>query len=89
MTKAGAFAGLIGGVVVFSITHGAVIDPAWFEPGPLRSAAEWLVRESPNPWSCAAMGEIASVGLTWGVSKLTQPLPDAHLDRLFGPAVAD
>ena len=47
-------------------------------------AAVWLARESANPWSCASMGEIFSVALTWGVSKLTQPLPADHLHRLFG-----
>ena len=30
------------------------------------------------------MGEIVSVLVTWGVSKLTQPLDRAHLDQMFG-----
>ncbi|HEY5680318.1 MAG TPA: sodium:solute symporter family protein [Pseudomonadales bacterium] len=85
VTKAGAFAGLVGGVTVFSIAHGGLVDPGWFEPGALRDAAAWLLREAPNPWSCAAMGEIVSIALTWGVSKLTQPLPSDHLTRMFGP----
>ena len=84
VTRAGAFAGLIGGVAVFSIAHSGVVNPDWFNPGVLRDAAAWLHREAPNPWSCAAMGELVSVALTWGVSKLTQPLPEAHLQRLFG-----
>lgn len=84
ITKAGAFAGLLGGVSVFSITHGAFIDPQWFAPGWLQNAALWLVAEAPNPWSCAAMGEIVSVGLTLAVSRITQPLPEAHLARMFG-----
>ncbi len=86
LTRAGAFAGLIGGVAVFSITHAGVVDPAWFNPGVLRDTAAWLHHEAPNPWSCAAMGELVSVLLTWGVSKLTKPLPEAHLQRLFGVA---
>ena len=84
VTKAGAFAGLLSGVTVFSVTHGGFIDPAWFEPGTLHDVAVWLAREAPNPWSCAAMGEIFSVALTWGVSKLTAPLPHAHVDEMFG-----
>ena len=84
VTRAGALAGLIGGAGVFSITHGAFIDPQWFEPGALQQVALWLEREAGNPWSCASMGEIVSVALTWSVSKLTQPLPGAHLERLFG-----
>ena len=89
ITKAGAFAGLIGGVTVFSITHGAFIDPNWFDPGRLQDIAVWLVREAPNPWSCAAMGEIVSVALTYAVSKLTQPLPDEHLTRMFGAVTGE
>ncbi len=83
VTRAGAFSGLIGGVTVFSILHSGVIDPQWFGPGAIRDAAAWLQREAPNPWSCAAMGEIVSVTLTWAVSKLTRPLPEEHLRSLF------
>ena len=51
----------------FLITHSGIIDPAWFAPGThCTMSASWLRIEAPNPWSCAAMGEIASVGLTWG-----------------------
>lgn len=89
ITKAGAFAGLLGGVTVFSVTHGAFINPDWFAPGMLQDAALWLVVEAPNPWSCAAMGEIVSVGLTWAVSKITQPLPEEHLTRMFGPVAEE
>ena len=88
VTKAGAFAGLLGGVSTFAITHGALIDPSWFGPGWWRDAAGWLETEAHNPWSCAAMGEIVSVALTWVVSRLTRPLPEDHLARLFG-AVGD
>ncbi|MCZ6618712.1 MAG: sodium:solute symporter family protein [Gammaproteobacteria bacterium] len=89
VTKWGAFSGLLGGVLVFSITHSGVVDPAWFAPGWLQDAAAWLKVEAPNPWSCAAMGELVSISLTWGVSKLTQPLPDEHLTRLFGPVAQE
>lgn len=84
VTRAGAFAGLISGVVVFSVTHGGFVDPAWFAPGMLHDAARWLQVEAPNPWSCAAMGELVSIAFTWGVSRVTQPLPAAHLDTMFG-----
>ena len=85
VTRAGAFAGLLSGVSVFSITHGGMIEPAWFEQGNLRTAAEWLAIQSPNPWSCASMGEITSVVFTFAVSKMTQPLPETHIERMFGP----
>ena len=84
VTKTGAFAGLLGGVSVFSITHGALIDPSWFDQGWLQDVAFWLATEAPNPFSCAAMGEIVSVTLTWAVSRVTQPLSGDHLARTFG-----
>ena len=84
VTKTGAFAGLIGGVTVFAITHAALIDPSWFDEGALRSVAEWLHEQAPNPFSCATMGEIVSVALTWGVSRVTRPLDTDHVDVMFG-----
>jgi sodium/proline symporter len=84
VTRAGAFAGFAAGAVVFGVTHGGLVDPEWFGPGALRTAASWLAAEAPNPWSCAAMGEIASVLATCSVSKLSRPLPPEHIAGLFG-----
>ena len=83
VTKAGAFAGLLAGGLTFIITFNAMINPAWFDAGMLRDVALWLEAESPNPWSCAAMGEVVSVLVTIVVSKLTVPLEQAHLERMF------
>ena len=84
VTKTGAFTGLLSGGITFIVTFNAMIDPAWFSEGVLKSAVEWMVAESPNPWSCAAMGELVSLTLTVVVSKLTQPLPGTHIQRMFG-----
>ena len=83
VTRAGAYAGLIGGITTFVILHAQLIDPNWFEAGFFLDAATWLYGEGPNPYSCAVMGEIVSVSLTFIVSKLTQPLPEDHLRTLF------
>ncbi len=88
VTRAGAFAGMLGGVGIFIVTHGALLEPAWFADGALRVGAEWLQGEAGNPWSCAAMGEIVSVTLTLVVSRLTRPLPEAHIKALFDDANA-
>lgn len=86
VTRAGCFAGLGGGAGVFIVTHSGVVSPEWFEAAPLRIAAVWLKGEAPNPFSCAAIGEIVSVMLTWGVSLFTTKLPSAHLAQMFpGP----
>ncbi len=83
VTRAGALWGLVSGAAVFGITHAGLIQPEQFGPGTLQSVAAWLAAEAPNPWSCASMGEIVSVAVTWSVSKLTQPLPAEHLEQLF------
>ena len=83
VTRAGAYAGLIGGITTFVILHAQLIDPNWFGQGFFFDAATWLYGEGPNPYSCAVMGEIVSVSLTFIVSKLTQPLPEDHLSALF------
>ena len=83
VTRAGAFAGLLSGGLVFIVTFNSMLDPAWFAPGPLHEALVWLAGEAPNPWSCAAMGEIVSLVATVTVSKCTRPLPEAHVERMF------
>lgn len=85
VTRHGAYAGLIGGIGVFIILHAQLLDPAWFGPGAIREAVTWLEGEGPNPYSCAVMGEIVSILLTVTVSKMTQPLPEAHLKEMFAP----
>ena len=57
VTKYGAFAGLISGGLTFILVFNRAIDPAWFAPGMLQNAVQWLVIESPNPWSCALLGK--------------------------------
>lgn len=83
VTRAGCFSGLAGGAGVFIVTHAGLISADWFEAAPLRIAAAWLEGEAPNPFSCAAIGEVISVLLTWSVSLCTAKLPNAHLAKLF------
>ncbi|NNL86331.1 MAG: sodium:solute symporter family protein [Myxococcales bacterium] len=86
VTRWGAIAGLVVGMGSFIILHAQLLEPSWF--GPASSVVAWLRAEGPNPYSCAALGEIASVITTWAVSCATQPLPSAHVQRLFGPTEA-
>lgn len=88
VTRAGAFAGLISGFGVFIIAHAQLIDPSWFTGSALETSALWLYGEGPNPYSCAVMGEIASVATTFIVSKLTRPLPEQHLNEMFGQSAS-
>ena len=83
VTLKGAYSGLLSGFIVFIIIHSQVLEPEWFVGVGLDGAVAWLRGEGPNPYSCAVMGEIVSVSVTFIVSKLTQPLPEAHLQALF------
>ena len=83
VTRAGAYAGLISGMGAFILFHSGWIVPVWFDGTWLFGVANWLALESPNPYSCAALGEIVSVIVTFAVSKVTTPLPQAHLEALF------
>ena len=83
VTKKGAYAGLIVGISTFTVLHAQLIDPAWFSAGMLQDLAAWLRGEGPNPFSCTALGEFASVTVTYAVSKATKPLPKAHVASVF------
>ena len=85
VTKRGAYAGLIAGFATFVILYLQLINPAWFEGmGFLHVAVSWLHGEGPNPTSCAAIGEVVGVATTFFVSKATAPLPQDHVDAMFG-----
>ncbi|MEM1245799.1 MAG: sodium:solute symporter family protein [Acidobacteriota bacterium] len=90
VTKTGAYAGLVLGMGTFITLHSGilagVVDAS--STYPLSGTLRWLVAEAPNPYSCAAIGELVSVGATWAVSKLTQPLDERHVASLFDTEAA-
>lgn len=83
VTRHGAYAGLISGFTTFLILHTQLLNPDWFANGTIHAAVTWLYGEGPNPFSCAVMGEIVSISFTVVVSRLSQPLPESHLDDIF------
>ena len=88
VTRAGAYAGLVCGLGTFILLHsgflGNFVGPE--STYPLSGIVRWLSIEAPNPFSCAALGEIVSVLATWIISKRTQTLPKEHLERMFDSA---
>ena len=86
VTLKGAFAGLVCGMATFVLLHSGLpwklVDAGAL--GALSPVAAWLADEAPNPFSCAALGEAVSVASTWAVSRLTRPLDEEHLERVFG-----
>lgn len=90
VTRQGAYAGLLAGFGSFVIFHAQLLDPGWFgTSGIVFDVVSWIHGEGPNPFSCAAMGEITGVVVTFLVSKLTKPLPPDHLDALFATKAVD
>ncbi|SVC09749.1 uncharacterized protein METZ01_LOCUS262603 [marine metagenome] len=91
VTKVGAYAGLVCGMVTFVVLHsgilGQIVGPE--STYPLSGVICWLAIEAPNPFSCAALGELVSVRATWGVSKLTQSLSKEYVESMFGPDAPD
>jgi len=83
VTRAGAVAGLVSGVVAFSVLHSGILDPTWLEGTRVAGILLWLQGEAPNPFSCAALGQLLSVVITVIVSLASSPLPREHLERLF------
>ena len=87
VTRKGAYAGLATGFFTFLILHVPsgldmqLLDPGWFGQGFFHNVVAWLNAEGPNPFSCAAMGEFVSIAVTFVVSKLTQPLTEAHVSE--------
>ena len=83
-TRAGALTGFFTGGLVFSLLKSASIKAIWFDDGSLAEAAIWLEAQAVNPFSCATLGIIAAVVAMVIVSLVTQPLDEAHLQRVFG-----
>jgi len=85
VTLAGAYTGLVSGMLTFVLLRSGlpwmIVDPGSL--GPLSGVAEWLAHYQINPYSCAVVGEVVSIAGTYVVSKLTQPLPESHVERLF------
>ena len=84
VTGAGAYAGLISGMAAFLILHSGALAYVYVPDSFLEPVFAFLLGEEQNPYSCAGLGEIVSVAVTYGVSKLTAPLPQDRIDQLFG-----
>ena len=84
VTRAGAITGFVTGAAAFVLAKAGLLPPAWFDGTPLHGAVLWLETQAPNPYSCAALGELVSVASTALVSVFTTPVSAEHLRRIFG-----
>lgn len=83
LTKAGAYAGFFSGAAVFLVLKMGFLDTEWASGTSVEVALNWLVAQTPNPFSCATLGILVSVFASIAVSHFTTPLPESHLKRIF------
>jgi Na+/proline symporter len=86
VTRAGALAGFWAGAVAFVAIHGGFLSTAWLEGTRLEAAGRWFEFNAASPYSAATLGGLVSVLVTVGVSRVTEPLPRAHLDAIDAAA---
>jgi Na+/proline symporter len=82
VTRAGALAGFWSGAVTFILVRGQILSGKWLEGTALEDFGRWFDFYATNPYSAATFGASASLFATAIVSRLTAPLPAAHLERL-------
>ena len=82
VTRAGALAGFWGGVISFVLIHSQILPLHWLNGTALENAARWFEYYSASPYSAATIGGVISIGLCYGVSKLTKPLSAEHLQQI-------
>ncbi|MBL4623303.1 MAG: hypothetical protein JKY89_12985, partial [Immundisolibacteraceae bacterium] len=85
VTRAGALVGFLGGASLFALLRsGLISDLLLTINGPVANAGQWLTGQVPNPYSCTALAMIGAVLITVITSLVTTPLPDDHLEKVFG-----
>ncbi len=86
LTATGALAGFITGAITFVILAGGFVIASGAEGSALYAVTGWLERQTPNAFSVGALGGVLCVLMCVLVSKLTRPLGEDHLKRVFDPA---
>lgn len=86
VTRAGGIAGFWAGALTFVLVFGEIVSGSWLAGTALESAGRWFDFYATNQYSAATFGALMSALVTIVVSKLTAPLPEAHVRRLFETA---
>ncbi|MFL2769879.1 MAG: sodium:solute symporter [Rhodospirillaceae bacterium] len=84
LTKAGAIAGFLSGASTFVIIAGGFITASGPDSTTLYSVTSWIERQIPNAFSVGTIGGLVCIIVAVVVSKVTPPLPDDQLNRVFG-----
>jgi sodium/proline symporter len=82
VTRVGALSGFWAGAITFILIRGQFISGQWLAGTALEHFGQWFDFYATNPYSAATFGAAVSVIVTVGVSRLSAPLPAAHLKAL-------
>jgi len=83
-TRAGSITGFIVGGVTFSVLHSGSFPTEMFVGGSLEGVTAWIHGQASNPFACATLGAFTSIVAMVGVSLVTEPPTEEHLQRVFG-----
>ncbi len=67
---------------------GGLVSGSWLAGTALEGLGRWFDFYATNQYSAATFGATVSVAVVFAVSKLTAPLPEGHVRRLFDTAEA-
>jgi len=84
VTRIGAISGFLAGAALFATLRTEILVETitfGFGPNPLN---HWLATQMPNPYTCTALAMMGATLITIMASLLTQRLPAAHLQKVFG-----
>ncbi|MFZ5653441.1 MAG: sodium:solute symporter family protein [Pseudomonadota bacterium] len=84
VTPHGALWGFVAGAVGFIALYQGWLPDGAPDGGPLTGALAWLNGQAGNPFACTTLAEGLCVAVTVAVSLVTRPLPEDHLDEIFG-----
>lgn len=88
VTRTGAELGALTGVVVFIVLKLDVIEGDWLAGTAWEGVIQWVAAQARNPFACATLGVLGSLGVTWFASLVSSPLPESHLNQIFPPTAA-
>ena len=86
LTASGGIAGFVSGGLTFIVIASGFVTTSGAEGSTLYSVTAWVERQTPNAFSVGAIGGLVCILVAVIVSKLTQPLSEDHLKKVFDPA---
>jgi len=84
VTRTGAVAGFLSGAAFFALLRTDLVVQASGAIGAPGGITDWLTVQMPNPYSCTAIAMLAGTLVTVVASWCSKPLPEEHLQQVFG-----